>query len=274
MSSSAEQLPASDKAVHETAVIDPSVRLGEGVSVGPYSIIGADVEIGDATRIGPHVVIRGRTRIGRNNRVYQFVSLGDEPQDKKYGGESSELIIGDGNTIREYCTINRGTVDGGGKTVIGDRNWIMAYVHVAHDCIVGNRTVFVNGAAIAGHVEVHDDATLSAFALVHQFCRVGRYAFVAPTTVLTKDLTPFTLASGSTGSRARTYSLNEEGLRRRGFNADLVEALRYCYRRRVRGVPPDKDDEGDKVAELAKRYPEVEEFIRFIDNPSRRGILR
>ncbi len=273
MSSSARQPSDAGEAVHRTAVIDPSVRLGDGVSVGAYSIIGADVEIGDDTEIGPHVVIRGRTRIGCNNRVYQFVSLGDDPQDKKYEGESSELIIGDGNTIREYCTINRGTADGGGKTVIGDGNWMMAYVHVAHDCIVGDHTIFVNGAAVAGHVEVHDHAILSAFALVHQFCRVGRYAFIAPTTVLTKDLTPFTLASGSAGNRAKTYSLNEEGLKRRGFNFELIEALRYCYRKRVRGAPLNRDD-AEKIAQLAKRYPEVEEFVRFVDNPSKRGILR
>lgn len=259
--------------IHETAIVDPSAKLGAGVSVGAYSIIEAGVEIGDDTRIGPHVVIRGGTRIGRNNRIYQFVSLGDEPQDKKYEGESSELIIGDGNTIREYCTINRGTADGGGKTTVGNNNWIMAYVHVAHDCIVGDHTIFVNGAAIAGHVEIHDYAILSAFALVHQFCRVGRYAFVAPTTVLTKDLTPFTLASGAVGNRAKTYSLNEEGLKRRGFNVGLIEALRYCYRRKVRGMASDESS-SEKIAELTKRYPEVEEFIRFVDAPSRRGILR
>ncbi len=256
-----------DGLIHATAVIAPSARLGRGVEVGPYSIIESDVEIGDGTRVGPHVVIRGRTRVGRDNRIYQFASLGDEPQDKKYAGEASELLVGDRNVVREYCTLNRGTADGGGKTLIGDDNWIMAYVHVAHDCIIGNHAIFANGSSLAGHVEVGDYAILSAFVLVHQFCRIGRHSFTGPATVLTQDLTPFTLASGQP---AKTYSLNKEGLKRRGFDAELVTALRCCYRQLVRR------NGGGKVrdlGELARQYPEVGEFIRFVET-SRRGILR
>ncbi len=260
-----------DVLIHETALVEPSARFGRGVSVGPYSIIGPHVEIGDNTEIGSHVVIRGRTRLGRDNRVYQFVSLGDEPQDKKYAGEASKLSIGNGNTIREYCTINRGTADGGGETVIGDDNWIMAYVHVAHDCIIGDHAILVNGASLAGHVTVGDYAILSAFVLVHQFCRIGRHSFTSRATVLTQDLTPFTLASGNP---AKTYSLNKEGLRRQGFDRDLITALRRCYRQLVRKPRAGKSGGEDwDLDELAAQYPEVEEFIRFVKS-SRRGILR
>ena len=251
--------------IHATAIVDPSACLGSGVEIGAYSIISADVEIGDHTRISPHVVVRGRTRIGRGNRIYQFASIGDEPQDKKYAGEASELLIGDRNVIREYCTINRGTADGGGKTVIGDDNWIMAYAHVAHDCLIGNHAVFANGASLAGHVEVGDHATLSAFVLVHQFCRVGKYSFAGPASRLTQDLAPFTLASGNP---PKTYSLNKEGLRRHGFEPDLVTALRCCYKQLVRRLDGNCD-----LGKLAKRYPEVHEFIQFVES-SRRGVLR
>ncbi len=276
MSSSTARLPG-DPLIHETAIIDPSVRLGRDVSIGAYSIIGANTEIGDGSRIGPHVVIQGRAHIGRGNRIYQFASLGDEPQDKKYAGEESELFIGDGNTVREYCTINRGTADGGGRTVIGNNNWIMAYAHIAHDCNVGNDTILVNGASLAGHVEVGDYAILSAFVLAHQFCRIGRHSFAGPTAVLKHDLTPFTLASGNP---AKTYSLNTKGLKRRGFSAELITALRHCYRQLVRkprdgagGKGGKNGESGPDLDQLAKRYPEVEEFIRFVQS-SERGILR
>ena len=260
--------------IHETAIIDPSARLGGGVSIGAYGIIGANVEIGDNTHISSHVVVKGRTYIGRNCLIHQFASLGDAPQDKKYTGEESELFIGDDNVIREYCTINRGTANGGGKTVIGAGNWLMAYSHVAHDCVIGDHVVFSNGASVAGHVVIGDYAILSAFVLVHQFCRVGRYSFIGPATVLTQDLTPFTLASGNP---AKTYSLNKEGLKRRGFSPALITALRGCYRELVRkpraGSAADSEQQSFDLATLAKKYPEVKEFAQFVKS-SQRGILR
>ena len=252
--------------IHATALIDPSARLDSDIRVGAYSIIDSDVEIGSGTRINSHVVIRAGTRIGRDNHIFQFTSLGDAPQDKKYQGEESKLLIGDSNVIREYCTLNRGTANGGGKTVIGNGNWFMAYVHIAHDCVIGNHTIFANGSSLAGHVEVGDYAKLSAFVLVHQFCRVGRYSFTGPATVLTQDLTPFTLASGNP---AKTYSLNKEGLKRSGFDAELVAALHHCYRQLVRR----RGDSGQNLGKLAQQFPEAKEFIRFVEL-SQRGVLR
>lgn len=253
--------------IDSTAIVDPSVRLGNGVSVGAYSIIGPDVDIGDDTWIGPHVVVQGATQIGKDNRIYQFASVGGDPQDKKYSGGSSELHIGDNNVIREFCTINRGTSGGGGKTRIGNGNWIMAYVHIAHDCIVGNDTVFVNGATLGGHVCVEDYAILSANVLVQQFRHIGRYAFAARGTILAKDLTPFTFAAGNP---AKTVSLNKEGLRRHGFGTELILILERCYKKLVKQTRnPDIPDIDSDVLQC----PEVREFIQFIED-SRHGILR
>lgn len=253
--------------IDSTAIVDPSVNLGNGVSIGAYTVIGPGVEIGDDTRIGPHVVMQGPARIGKNNRIYQFASVGDDPQDKKYSGESSELCIGDNNVIREFCTINRGTAAGGGKTLIGNDNWIMAYVHIAHDCVVGNGTIFVNGAMLGGHARIDDYVILSANVLVQQFCRVGRHAFAARGVMLTKDLTPFTLAAGSP---AKTLSLNKKGLQRHNFDPELVLALERCYKKKVRETNnPDIPD----IDDHARQYPEVREFIQFIEG-SGHGILR
>ena len=253
--------------IDSTAIIDPSAHLGDGVSVGAYSIIGADVEIQDNTRIGPHAVIREGTKIGKNNRVYQFTSIGEEPQDKKYTGEASELHIGDDNVIREFCTINRGTADGGGKTIIGSGNWIMAYTHIAHDCVVGDGIIFVNGATLGGHVHIGDHVVLGANVLVRQFCRVGRHAFATRAATLAKDLTPFTLAAGNP---ARVLSLNKKGLKRHDFDAELILLLDRCYKQLVKGKkPPDTLD----IDTEAGRYIEVKEFLDFIAS-SRQGILR
>jgi len=179
------------------AVVDPSARLAPGVSVGAYTIIGADVEIGAGTTVGSHVVIKGPTAIGEENRLYPFSSIGDDPQDKKYGGEQTRLEIGDRNVIREYCTINRGTEQGGGVTRIGNDNWIMAYVHIAHDCLIANHTIFANNASLAGHVRVDDYAVLGGFTLVHQFCAIGAHSFSGMGSTLSKDLPPYVRASGN-----------------------------------------------------------------------------
>ncbi|HET9663527.1 MAG TPA: acyl-ACP--UDP-N-acetylglucosamine O-acyltransferase [Burkholderiales bacterium] len=213
--------------IHPTAIVDPGARLAGDVEVGPYTIIGADVEIGAGCRIGAHTVITGHTRLGVNNRVYQFVSLGEAPQDKKYGGEPTRLEIGDHNTIREFCTLNRGTAQDVGVTRIGHHNWIMAYSHVAHDCQVGNCTVFANNAQLAGHVHVGDHAILGGFTSVHQFCSIGPHAITGLGAVVLQDIPPYVRAAGNP---ARPYGINAEGLKRRGFTPDTVTALKRAYR--------------------------------------------
>ncbi len=209
------------------AVVHPDARLGEGVRVEPFAVIGPEVEIGDHSWIGPHALVKGPTRIGAHNKIYPFASVGEAPQDKKYAGEPTRLEIGDHNVIREYCTINRGTIQDRGVTRIGDHNWIMAYVHIAHDCQVGDHTVFANNASLAGHVIVEDHAILGGFTLVHQFCRIGAHAFTAMGSALTKDVPPFVMAAGNP---ARARGLNLEGLRRRGFSTEAVACLKQAYR--------------------------------------------
>ena len=213
--------------IHPTAIIDDSAQLADDVEVGPYSIIGPQVSIGSGTRVGSHVVIDGPTRIGEENQIFQFASIGAIPQDKKYAGEPTELIIGDRNVIRECCTLNRGTVQDKGKTVVGDDNWIMAYVHIAHDCIIGNNTVFANNVTLAGHVEIRDAVILGGFTLVHQFCVVGEHAFTGMGSALSKDLPPFTMASGAP---AVPRGINTEGLRRHQFSAADIQRIRDMYR--------------------------------------------
>ena len=213
--------------IHPSAIVHPDARLGDNVSVGAYSIVGAHVEIGADTWVGPHVAIEGHTRIGRGNRIFQFCSLGAEPQDKKYSGEATRLEIGERNTIREFCTFNRGTSQDGGVTRLGNDNWIMAYVHLAHDCQVGNHTIFANHATLAGHVHVDDYAILGGFTGVHQFVRVGAHSFTAIATVLVHDLPPYVMAAGDT---AKARGLNTEGLKRRGFSADAITAIKRAYK--------------------------------------------
>lgn len=213
--------------IHQTAIIDPNAKLGSNVSVGPYSIVGADVEIGDGTTIGPHVVIEGPTRIGAENKIYQFASLGGDPQDKKYADEPTLLEIGDRNVIREYCTFSRGTTQGGNLTKLGDDNWVMAYVHIAHDCIVGNNTIFANGTSLAGHVTVDDYSILGGFTLVHQFCSIGAHAFCGMGSAIAKDVPPFVMV---TGNPAHPHGLNSEGLKRRGYSAEAMSTLRKAYK--------------------------------------------
>jgi len=213
--------------IHASALVDPRAQLAPGVTVGPFSIIGEHAVIGEGTRIGPHVVIDGHTRVGRNNRLYQFCSIGGEPQDKKYAGEPTGVEIGDDNTIREYVTINRGTAQDAGVTRLGSGNWIMAYVHLAHDCQVGSHTVFANLAQLAGHVVIGDWAILGGGTLVHQFVHVGAHSFTGMSTYLDRDLPPFVKAAGH---MAKPFGINSEGLRRRGFAAATIAALKQAYR--------------------------------------------
>lgn len=255
--------------IHPTAIIADSARLGTDVSVGPWCDIGEEVEIGDGTWIGPHVVIRGPTRIGEQNKIYQFNSIGDVPQDKKFHGERSLLEIGDRNVIREFCTFNRGTEQGGGLTRVGNDNWVMAYVHIAHDCLLGNEIIMANAASLAGHVVVEDRVTLGGFTVVHQFCSIGAYSFTALGSVIRKDVPPFVMASGNF---ARPYGLNGEGLKRRGFNQDSVRALKQAYKTIYKqGLTIEQAlDELDVAAES---YPEVQQLAEFIRRSSR-GIVR
>lgn len=255
--------------VHSTAIVDQNAWLGEGVSIGAYSVIGPDVKIGDNTWVGPHVVINGPTMIGSGNRIFQFASIGEIPQDKKYQGEKSHLIIGDDNTIREYVTINRGTKQDQGYTKIGDRNWIMAYVHIAHDCNVDNDVIFANGASLAGHVVVEEFATLGGFTLVHQFCRIGAYSFCAMGTALNKDLPPYVMASGN---YATTYGLNKEGLHRRGFSEECIKALHKSYMLLIRNRNS-RSKNILEVEKLATEHVEVKKFLDFIV-ASKRGVVQ
>lgn len=255
--------------IHATAVIDPSATLGADVSIGPYSVIGSNVEIGDKTIIGPHVVIQGPTKIGAGNHIFQFASVGEVPQDKKFAGEQSQLIIGDNNTIREFCTINRGTSVDNGATIIGNNNWIMAYVHIAHDCVVGDHAIFSNGASLAGHVHVGDHVVLGGFTLVHQFCHIGEHAFCGMGSALNKDLPPYTMASGNL---AKAFGLNKEGLRRREFSEEVIQALHQAYKALIISKAP-RAEQYAKVQDLANEFSEVKTFIDFIE-ASQRGTVR
>ncbi|GAB4348415.1 MAG: acyl-ACP--UDP-N-acetylglucosamine O-acyltransferase [Immundisolibacter sp.] len=255
--------------IDPTARVHPDARLAPDVEVGPYAVIGPQVQIGAGSVIGPHVVITGDTRIGRNNRIFQFASIGEIPQDKKYrAGDESRLEIGDGNTIREFCTINTGTAGGGGLTRLGDDNWLMAYVHIAHDCRVGSHTIFANSSSLAGHVIVEDYVILGGFSLVHQFCMLGAHSFLAVSSVVLKDVPPFVMAEGNS---ARPRGINTEGLRRRGFTGDEIAAIRNAYKALYRsGLRLNEalavlDREGDcsHVADMAA-------FVR----RSQRGIIR
>jgi len=255
--------------IHPSAIIHSGAKLGTKVSVGAYSIVGEHVEIGDDTRIGPHVVIEGHTRIGQSNRIFQFCSLGAAPQDKKYADEPTRLEIGDGNTIREFCTLNCGTVQDAGVTRLGNDNWIMAYVHLAHDCQIGDHTIFANNAQLAGHVHVGDYAILGGFTGVHQFVRVGAHCFTAIATVLVHDLPPYVMAAGDS---AKPYGINVEGLRRRGFSAESMAAIKRAYKTLYKsGLTLDQAKE--RLAEQAATCDEIAPLAEFLRG-STRGIVR
>ncbi len=251
--------------IDPSAHIDPSARIGKGTSIGPGSVIGADVEIGENCRIGPHVVIEGPTRIGRENRIWQFASLGGDPQDKKFAGERTELIIGDRNVIREFCTFSRGTGDGGGVTRIGSDNWVMAYVHVAHDCIIGNGITFANAASLAGHVEVGDHVVFGGFTLVHQFCKIGAHAFTSMGSVINRDIPPFVTVAGNF---ARPKGINSEGLRRHGYQSDEIATIKRVYRTLYLSKKP-LAEAREAIAAMARESEHATMFLKFIDGSTR-----
>lgn len=255
--------------IHPTAIIDSKARLGSNVAIGAYSIIGEHVEIGEDSWIGPHVVINGHTRIGKGNRIFQFASIGEIPQDKKYAGEPTRLEIGDRNTIREFSTLNCGTEQDAGATRVGSDNWIMAYVHLAHDCQVGNNTIFANNAQLAGHVHVGDYAILGGFTVVHQFVRIGAHSLTAMGTILLQDLPPYVTAAGNT---AKPYGINSEGLKRRGFSSDAIAALKRAYKLIYRtGVT--LEEARSRITEDAATQPALSVLADFLA-ASGRGIIR
>lgn len=251
------------------AIVSPDAEIAEGVAVGPFAIIGAGVRIGAGTSIGPHAVVNGPTTLGRDNKVFQFASIGDAPQDRKYAGEPTQLIVGDGNVFREFCSINRGTAGGRGRTTIANECLFMAYSHVAHDCIVGSHCIMSNCTALAGHVELGDWVILSGYSGVHQFCKVGAHAFLANNAAVTRDVPPYLLVAGSP---AEPKGINSEGLKRRGFDAaqiaNVKSAYRLLYRTKLKLA-----EAVEQLRELVPAQPEIAPFVDFLA-ASERSIIR
>lgn len=252
--------------IHPSAVIDPAARLGDNVRVGPFSLIGAEVEIADGTIIGPHCSVTGPTRIGRDNHFVGHVAVGGDPQDKKFAGERTELIIGDRNIIREFVTLNRGTGTGGSVTRIGNDNLLLAYTHVAHDCVVGNHCVFSNNSTLAGHVTVEDWVIMSGFAGAHQFCRIGAHAFIGMGVLISGDVPPYTMVGAEAQGRPR--GINSEGLKRRGFDSERIAAIKRAYRTLyVAGLP--LAEAKQQLAEQAQSSEDVRALLDFIERGER-----
>jgi UDP-N-acetylglucosamine acyltransferase len=255
--------------IHPTALVHAGARLAEGVEIGPYAVIGEHVEIGAGTSVGPHAVITGHTRIGSDNRIFQFVSLGEVPQDKKYAGEPTRLEIGDRNVIREFCTFNCGTAQDVGVTRIGSDNWIMAYCHIAHDCQIGDHTIFANNASVAGHVHVGDYAILGGFTLVHQFCLIGAHTITGLGTAVYKDIPPYVTAAGNP---AKPHGINSEGLKRRGFSSDAITRIKRAYKTLWKSGHTLDEAKQALAAQLAE-CPELGLLTDFLA-VSTRGIIR
>ena len=255
--------------IHPSAIVDPAAILAEDVSVGPFSIIGPDVEIGSGTTVGPHVVIKGPSRIGRDNRIFQFASVGEDPQDKKYQGEITRLEIGDRNVVREYCTIHRGTAQDQSLTRIGSDNLLMAYTHVAHDCVIGDGVIMANGASLAGHVSVDDHAILGGFSLVHQFCRIGRHSFSGMGSVISRDIPPYVMVGGSP---TKPRGINNVGMERRGYDAEAIlqikRAFKVIYKSRLK-----LEEATENLAAMAEQSPEILPMLEFLQQ-SGRSIIR
>jgi len=247
--------------IHPQALVDPTAELADDVEVGAFSLVGPKVKIGEGSWIGPHVVVTGRTTIGRNNRIFQFASIGEEPQDKKYAGEDTELIIGDNNTIRELCTFSRGTIQGSGKTIIGNNNWIMACVHIAHDCILGDNIIMANNASLAGHVTVGNWAILSGYSLIHQFCSVGEHSFTSFASHVNQSIPPYVTVSGE---KAKARGVNTEGLKRRGYTPEQIQQVRRAYKILYRSGKTLEEAHSELTA-MARESNEVQPFVDFLD---------
>jgi len=254
---------------HETAIISPDASIADDVEIGAYSIIGPNVSIGAGSRIGPHVVLKGKTAIGENNRFFQFCSIGEQPQDKKYDGEETELIIGNNNTVREFCTFNTGTSQGRGVTRIGNDNWIMAYVHIAHDCLIGNNVIMANNATLGGHVTIGDHAILSGFAGVHQFVEIGAHAFVSFASFVNQSIPPYVIVSGE---KAKAKGVNTEGLKRRGFSPEQVQNVRRAYRTLYRSGLS-LEEALEKLSAMTEEAGEIAPLVEFL-NHVERSIIR
>ena len=252
------------------AIVAPGARLGRDVRVGAYAVVGSEVELGDACVLYPHAVVNGPARLGRQNVLHPFCSIGGDPQDLKYGGERTELVAGDGNTFREFVTVNRGTAQGGGVTRLGSHNLFMAYVHIAHDCHIGSHTIFANGATLAGHVTVEDYATVGAFSPVHQFCRIGRYAYVGASTVITQDVPPFSKVVSE--RETRCYGVNTIGLERRGFDRERIHTIDQAYRLLLRSKL-NTTQALEQMRATLNGSADVEELIRFIET-AERGVTK
>jgi len=255
--------------IHSTAIIDPSAELADDVSVGPYSVIGPGVQIGAGTTLGSHVVLKGPTRIGKNNRIFQFASVGEDTQDMKYRGEPTRLEIGDGNIIREFCTLHRGTVQDKALTKIGDHNLFMAYSHVAHDCVVGNHVIMANAASIAGHVLVEDYAILGGFSLIHQFCKIGKHSFSAMGSVISRDIPPYVLVGGQP---TKPHGINAVGLERKGFSQDAIRQIKKAYKIVFKSGLKLEDAIG-ALEEMAEETAEIQCLVNFLKQ-TQRSILR
>jgi len=255
--------------IHPTAIIDATAELDSSVEIGAYSIIGANVKIDAFTRVGSHVVINGPTNIGKHNHIFQFCSLGEAPQDKKYNGEPTMLEIGDNNTIREFCTFNRGTVQDKNITKIGSNNWIMAYVHIAHDCQIGNHTILANNSSLAGHVDIHDYAILGGFTLIHQFCKIGSYVITAVGSVVFKDIPPYVMAAGYD---AKPNGINAEGLKRHQFSAETILQIKRAYKTLYRNSLS-LDEAKAELTHMQSSTPQIGLLTEFLEL-STRGIVR
>lgn len=255
--------------IHPAAIIEPGAEVDEGVTVGPFSIVNANVKIGSGTVVGPHVVINGPCSIGRDNRIYQFASIGEDPQDKKYNNEITRLEIGDRNIIREYCTVHRGTVQDRSITTVGSDNLLMAYTHVAHDCVIGDHVVMANGASLAGHVLLDDFAILGGFTLVHQFSRIGQHSFSAMGSSISRDVPPYVMIGGRP---TKPFGINSVGLERKGFSSEVIREIRKAYKT-IYKAGLRLEEATDLIREMAQHTPELNCMLEFIRG-SERGILR
>ncbi len=253
------------------AIVSPAARLGRGVRVAAYAVVGDDVELGEGCVVEHHAVVQGPARLGRDNRVYSFSVIGGDPQDLTYRGERVSVEIGDANEFREFSTVNRGTVKGGGVTRVGSHNLIMSYAHIAHDCVIGDHTIFVNGATLAGHVTVEDFATVGAFCPVHQFCRIGRHAYIAAQTVITQDVPPFSKIVAPRDTRC--YGVNSVGLERHGFSPERIQSIEQAYRLLLRSKL-NTSQAVEKMREALAQSEDVRTLIQFIESTAERGLTK